>query len=378
MSSTLPVPVADPRVEARNGVIATDAQASTGPEPDARLRGRDASAPWRIPLLGWKDIFWRTYRAIGRDRLPSLAGGVTFFLLLAIFPALAAFVSVYGFFLDLGRVERQLTQLAAILPREAVGLIGDQMVRLANRPSSTLGAAFVGSTLASLWSANAGMKALFDGLNVAYGETEKRPYLQRTLITYAGTLSTVVFLVAVTTMTVAAPIFLRALGLHYLRLWWAPLRWLIVYLIAAQAFTLVYRFGPSRASARWRWVYCGGAFAALVWLVGSLGFSTYIDTFSALGVTYGSLGAMVALMLWLWFSLMVVLAGAVLNAEIEHQTAHDTTTGKPEPLGARGAAMADTIGHAFTTSPREARDWLIAFAQRQVGHLMRYLGLGGR
>ena len=342
---------------------------------EVRRRGRDASAPWLIPLLGWKDIFWRTWRAVGRYRLPSLAGGVTFFLLLALFPALAAFVSVYGYFLDLGRVERQLVQLAAILPREAVGLIGDQMVRLASRPHSTLGAAFVGSTLASVWSANAGMKSLFDGLNVAYGETEKRPYLPRTLITYAATLSTVFFLVGVIAMTVAAPVFLHALGFHYPRLWWAPLRWLIVYLIAAQAFTLLYRFGPSRSPARWRWVYCGGALAALIWMVGSLAFSTYIDGVSALGVTYGSLGAMVALMLWLWFSLMVVLIGAVLNAEIEHQTAHDTTTGEPEPLGARGAAMADTVGHAFSTSPREALDWLIAFLLRQVGHVARALKL---
>jgi membrane protein len=296
---------------------------------------------------------------------------VTFFLLLAIFPALAAFVSVYGLFLDLGRVERQLDQMAAILPREAVGLIGGQMVRLANRPGSTLGAAFVGSTLASIWSANAGMKALFDGLNVAYGETEKRPFLHRTLVSYAATLSVVVFLVVVVAMTVAAPIALHAFGLHGLRLWWAPLRWLIVYVIAALAFTLIYRFGPSRAPARWRWVYCGGALAALVWLVGSLVFSTYIDTFTALGVTYGSLGAMVALMLWLWFSLMVVLIGAVLNAEIEHQTAHDTTTGEPEPLGQRGATVADTIGGAFTTSFREAGEWLWAFLRRQVASLAR-------
>jgi membrane protein len=245
------------------------------------------------------------------------------------------------------------------------------MVRLANRPGSTLGAAFVGSTLASIWSANAGMKALFDGLNVAYGETEKRPFLHRTLVSYAATLSVVVFLVVVVAMTVAAPIALHAFGLHGLRLWWAPLRWLIVYVIAALAFTLIYRFGPSRAPARWRWVYCGGALAALVWLVGSLVFSTYIDTFTALGVTYGSLGAMVALMLWLWFSLMVVLIGAVLNAEIEHQTAHDTTTGEPEPLGQRGATVADTIGGAFTTSFREAGEWLWAFLRRQVASLAR-------
>ncbi len=311
---------------------------------------------------------------MGRDRLPALAGGVTFFLLLAIFPALAAFVSVYGLFLDVGRVERQLDQLAAILPREAVGLIGDQMVRLANRPGTTLGAAFLGSTLASIWSANAGMKALFDGLNVAYGETEKRPYLQRTLISYAATLVVVVFLVVVVGMTVAAPVALHALGLHGLRLWWAPLRWLIVYGVAASAFTLIYRFGPSRSPARWRWIYGGGAVAALVWLVGSLVFSTYVDNVRALGVAYGSLGAVVALMLWIWFSAMVVLVGAVLNAEIEHQTERDTTTGEPEPLGRRGAAVADTVGFAFTTSFREAGAWLLAFALRQVDHLARVVG----
>ncbi len=298
---------------------------------------------------------------------------MTFFLLLAIFPALAAFVSVYGLYLDLGRVERQLEQLSAILPREAVGLIGDQLVRLAGRPHTTLGAAFAGSTLASVWSANAGMKSLFDGLNVAYGETEKRPYPQRTLVTYVATLSVVSFLVAVTAMTIAAPIALHALGLHYLRLWWAPLRWLIVYLIAAEAFTLIYRFGPSRAPARWRWVYCGGAAAALVWLVGSLAFSTYVDGFTALGVTYGSLGAVVALMLWLWFSVMVLLVGAVFNAEIEHQTALDTTTGEPLPIGQRGAVMADTVGKAFTTSPREARDWARGFLGRQVGYVVAFV-----
>jgi membrane protein len=180
----MPRPSSSSTVDAtRSGPPNLATQGASSREAGGRARGRDAAAPWRIPLLGWKDIAWRTYRAIGRDRLPALSGGVTFFLLLAVFPALAAFVSVYGLFLDLGRVERQLDELAAILPREAVGLIGDQMVRLASRPGSTLGAAFAGSTLASIWSANAGMKALFDGLNVAYGETEKRPYLRRTLVT---------------------------------------------------------------------------------------------------------------------------------------------------------------------------------------------------
>jgi membrane protein len=332
-------------------------------------RGRNADAPWAIPLLGWKDIAWRTWGGVGRHRLPSLAGGVTFYLLLATFPAVAAFVSVYGLFSDVDSVGRQLGQMAAVLPRDAVSVLGQEMVRLATQRHATLGAAFVVSTLISVWSANAGMKSLFDGLNVAYNETEKRPYLHRTIITYFATLLALVFLVVTTTLTVAAPVFLHAVGLHRLHLWWSPLRWLGVYLIAATAFTLVYRHGPSRAPARWRWVFCGGAAAAFLWMAGSLGFSWYLNNFTHFGVTYGSLGAIIGLMLWIWFSLMVVLIGAELNAEIEHQTARDTTTGTPLPLGQRGARMADRAGPAFTISPRQARDIAIGFVKRQAGYV---------
>ncbi len=344
------------------------------PTDAGRARGREATAPWRIPLLGWKDIVWRTYRAWQKHRLPSVAGGVAFFLLLAIFPALAAFVSIYGLFSDVESVTRELERLAVIFPREAVGLIGDELITLSGRPHTTLGAAFALSVLASVWSANAGMKSLFDGLNVAYGETEKRPYLRRTLITYAATLGALALLTVTTSLTVAAPAVLHALGFHGLRLWWAPLRWLILYLVAAQAFTLAYRVGPSREPARWRWVYCGGAAAALIWLIGCIAFSLYIDSFTRLGATYGSLGAVIALMLWLWFTMMVVLIGAELSAQIEHQTALDTTTGEPLPLGARGAAMADEVGKPFTTSAREAWEWLLAFLGRQVAYVARALG----
>src|SRR5471030_2926362 len=184
------------------------------------------------------------------------------------------------------------------------------------------------------------MKSLFYGLNISYNETEKRPYMRRTLITYAATLGALAFLTAVSAITVAAPLFFHDLGLHYLRYWWLPLRWLAVYLMAGSVFTLLYRFGPSRADARWRWVFCGGFAAALFWMAGSLGFSWYVNNFTHFGVTYGSLGAMIAFMLWVWVSVMVVLIGAELNAEIEHQTAHDTTDGPPLPIGQRGAVMA--------------------------------------
>jgi membrane protein len=337
-------------------------------------RGRAARFPWAIPPLGWKDILWRTWRQAGRHRLGAVAGSVAFYLLLATFPAMAAFVSVYGLFMDINGVEQQLEQLSRVFPRAVVDLLGEEMVRLASQRQETLSAALAGSALASVWSANAGMKALFDGLNVTYGEVEKRPYLRRTVVTYAATLSALVFLTAVTALTVAAPVFLHALGLHRLQLWFAPLRWLILYLMAAGGFAMIYRLGPSRWPPRWRWVVLGGALAALAWMLGSLAFSTYLASSTHFGATYGSLGAVIGFMLWVWLTVQVILWGAELNAAVEHQTTQDTTIGPETPLGGRGAVVADTVGSAFTVSPREARDFL----GRQVGHVANFLGGLGR
>jgi membrane protein len=336
-------------------------------------RGRCARSPFAIPPLGWKDIFWRTYREMGRDRLPALSGAITYYLLLATFPALAAFISLYGLFADVGTVERQLTHLSTILPRDAVTLIGGQMLRLAARRHATLSVAFVISTLLSIWSANAGMKALYDALNITYDESEKRDYVRRSLITYAATFAGLVFMGLVVSVLIAAPVFFHEIGLRRFGVWWGPMRWLTVFLIASGAFTLLYRYGPSRRHARWQWVAPGGVLAAVVWLAVSLAFSWYVNNVANLGVTYGSLGALIAYMLWMWFSAMVVLTGAELNSEIEHQTAIDTTIGQVEPIGERGAVMADTVGKAFTVSPREAAHISVSFARRQVGYVRSFV-----
>jgi membrane protein len=338
-------------------------------------RGRDARAPWNIPPLGWKDILWRTYLEMGKARLAALAGGVTFYLLLATFPAIAAFVSVFGLYSNVDSVERQLGQLSAIFPQDAMTLIGGEMLRLASQQHATLSAAFAVSTLLAVWSANAGMKSLFDGINVAYDQPERRDYFHRTSITYFATLTGLIFVAGASALAVAAPAVLHRLGSDDLDFW--TFRWLALYLATAAALSLLYRYGPSRvhARAKWRWVVPGGAAAAFMWMIGSLGFSWYIDNFTHFGVTYGSLGAMVGLMLWVWFSAMVVLVGAELNAEIEHQTACDTTTGPSAPLGERGAVVADTVGKAFTVSPTEARHIVRDFLARQVATVA---GLAGR
>ena len=340
-------------------------------------RGRCARWPWMIPLLGWKDILWRTYREMGRDRLPALAGGITFYVMLATFPALAAFVSLYGLFSDVATAERQVAHMSAFLPREAVTLITSQMVRLSSQRHATLSTAFVISTLLSVWSANAGMKALVDGLNVTFDELEKRDYVRRSLFTYIVTLSALIFLALVASVILAAPVLFHNLHVRS-GLWWAPVRWLLVFVIAAGAFSLLYRHGPSRIHAKWRWVAFGGVLAAFVWMAVSLSFSWYVNHSAHFGVAYGSLSAIIAYMLWIWDSAMVVLVGAELNAEVEHQTAVDTTTGRTKPMGERGAVMADTVGKAFTTSPREAVHWWACFAGRQVGYVAGFCRRIGR
>lgn len=331
-------------------------------------RGRMADAPHRIPWRGWKDVIWRTYREITHDRLTVVAGSVTFYTLLAIFPALGVFVSLYGLIADVAAVEGQLAQLSLVFPSQVVRLVGDQMMRLATERGANLSVAFVVSLLLSIWTANAGMKSLFDGLNIAYDEVEKRNYFYRTALTYAFTFAFLLFLTLVLALLVAIPIALKAMGLR--TGWLFGFRWLALFFVVAGAFAIAYRYGPCRARARWRWVAWGAVAAALFWMGGSVAFSWYLNNVAHLQVTYGSLGAVIGFMLWVWFSVLVVLMGAELNAEIEHQTAVDTTSGPPRAMGERGAAMADTVGLRFIGVRKGAR-LLMRDTRRQVGNLVR-------
>jgi membrane protein len=310
-------------------------------------RGRAARHPHFIPWRGWRDILWRTGREVSVDRLPAVAGGVTFYTLLAIFPAIGAFVSLYGLFADVGAVEKQLQEMSNVFPASVVQIVGEQMLRLASQEQTKLGVAFVVSLLLSIWSANASMKALFDGLNIAYDEDEKRHFVTKTALTYAFTFSALVYAAILAGVLIAAPIAFKALGLGAIAGIWGPLRWLTVLAVTALAFAMLYRFAPCRARPRWRWVIWGAVLGAAAWLLGSLGFSLYVNTLAHYDATYGPLGAVIAFMVWMWFSIMTVLVGAELNAEIEHQTAIDSTTGPEMPMGQRGAAMADTVGLAF-------------------------------
>lgn len=330
-------------------------------------RGRVAPGPHAIPWRGWKDILWRTGREAAQDRITIVAASVTFFTLLAIFPALGVFVSLYGLIADVALVKEQLGQLSAVFPPEAVRLLGEQMMRLAESHTGSLSAAFVISLLFSLWSASAGMRSLFDGLNIVYDETESRNFFLRSALAYLFTLALLTFLVLVSGILVAAPIVLDALGLR--ERWMIAARWPLVYAVAAGSFLIAYRFGPSRTRARWRWLVPGALAAAFFWLAGSAAFSWYVNNLARLDVTYGSLGAVIAFMLWVWLSAVIVLMGAELNAEMEHQTALDSTVGPPKPMGERGAAMADTVGLRFV-GLRQGAGMLWGMLRRQGRRLL--------
>jgi membrane protein len=310
-------------------------------------RGREANTPGEIPTRGWKDILWRVLWAIPEDRILSTSGGVAFFALLAVFPAIATIVSLYGLFADASTIGGHLSLLAGILPGGVLELIGEQITLITTQGNDTLGIAFVIGFLVALWSANSGVAALFDAINVVYGEKEKRSLLRFYATTFLLTLGMIGFVVLAISAVVITPVVLTFMGfVTQAERLLAILRWPVLLVAVGVWLSVIYRYGPSRQDAKWRWVTWGSALAAVLWLLASMLFSWYVANFDSYNKTYGSLGAGVGFMVWIWLSVVVVLLGAVLNAETEHQTARDSTDGPPKPLGRRGANMADHVGAA--------------------------------
>lgn len=312
-----------------------------------RGRGRTAKHPRHIPWLGWKDIFYRVRDETLRDRIGTIAAGTTFFILLALFPALAALVSLYGLIADPATIGTHLDIMRGYVPAAMIDLIGGELQRLVSKRESTLGFGFVSGVLLALWSANSGMKALFEALNVAYGETEKRGFFRLLLISFCFTLGGIVFFLLALNAIIGIPLVVKFLRLGPLGdALLTVLPALLMCALAIFGLAMLYRFGPSRTMPKWRWITPGSVASALIWLAGSTLFSWYVATWSDYSATYGSLGAIVGVMMWIYLSMWIILVGAELNAEIEHQTAKDTTVGPEKPLGTRGAAMADDVGEA--------------------------------
>jgi membrane protein len=319
--------------------------AASSPTEDGR--GRSADRPSEIPWPGWKDILLRVYRRMTRDRLLLIAAGVTFYLILAIFPGISALVSIYGLFFDPKTMAGNLDLVARVAPGGAIDVLREQLTRLGEQSSATLGISFFVSLAIALWSATSGVKAIFDGLNVAYEEAEKRSFVNLTIVALMFTAGLIGFVLILLAAVVALPVVLNHFPLAGLTdILLKIARWPLLLVLVAVALSTFYRYGPSRAEPRWRWITWGSASATALWIVASILFSWYVANFGSYNKTYGSLGAIVGFMTWVWLSIIVILLGAQLNAEMEHQTAQPSTAGPAKPLGSRGAKMADTVGPA--------------------------------
>src|SRR3984957_14694889 len=314
---------------------------------ESKDHGRFASSPSEIPAKGGKDILLRVYSNVGDHRILALAAGMTYYSLLAIFPALAALVAIYGLFSDAGTIAKHLDEMSGFVPAGAIDVAREQLTRVASKGNQTLGLTFIIGLAVSLWSANAAMKSLFDTLNIVHAEKEKRGFLKLNSMSLAFTFAAIAFVLAALSAVVVIPVVLTYLWLsNFADLVVSIARWPAMFLVVALALAFVYRFGPSREAPRWRWITWGSVAAAILWLGASALFSWYAANFGKFNETYGSLGGAIGFMTWLWISAIAILLGAELNAEMEHQTARDTTTGARKRIGVRGARMADTVGPA--------------------------------
>lgn len=315
--------------------------------PRRRRRGRSATTPWQLSRLGWRDIGWRVWDQFSKNNVSIVSAGVAFYGLLAIFPILAALVSIYGLLLNPADVESQLTFLEDMLPVGAWTILKNQLHFLASQSGATLSISAAIGFLLALWSARMGTGALMTALNIVYKEEEKRSLIRTYITALLLTLGGILFSVAALSLLVVLPALLSYIdaGLGAATQdFLIVLRWPLLAVGTMFVLTILYRFGPSRRAARWEWLSIGAVVATLLWMLVSWGFSFYVAHFGSYNETYGSLGAVVILMLWFWLTAMTVLIGAELNAEMEHQTKMDTTTGRPKPMGKRNAYMADNLG----------------------------------
>jgi membrane protein len=310
-------------------------------------RGRRAASPFGIPWKGWKDIFCRTVNQASEDRLLAIAAGLVFFGLLALFPAITALVSCYGLIAKADTIRDNLSFVASVVPAEAYSIVQDQVARVVSKGGGKLGFGFAFGLGMALWSANAGMKALIDALNVVYEEEEKRGFVRLNLVSLGFTVGVIAAMLVAVGAVVVTPLVLTHLGLNAMTETIVRFaRWPALMLGMLLGLAVLYRHGPSRREAKWEWLSIGAVLATSAWFGGSALLSWYFANFANYDATYGSLGAAIGTMVWMWMSATVILLGGELNAEIEHQTARDTTVGAEKPLGARGATMADTVGAA--------------------------------
>lgn len=315
---------------------------------DKAASDHQTTSPWRFSRAAWIEILKRSWREASDDSIGLVAAGVAFYGFLALVPLMGAMVLSYGLIADPATIAGHVQQLTATLPQDAASLIGDQLRNVVETSGSKKGLGLVVALLLALFGARNGAGAVVTALNIAYDEEEKRGFIRLNFLALAITLGAIIVaLLAVGAITALGTLgeLLPTAG-DAVVIGGKILSYMLLTLGGAAGAATLYRYGPDRDRARWTWLTPGSLFAALTWIVLTLGFGVYVANFGNYNATYGSLGAVVVLLTWLYLSAYVLLLGAELNAECEHQTASDTTVGPSEPIGQRGALVADTVAES--------------------------------
>jgi membrane protein len=308
------------------------------------LPGIHAEKPTQIPWRGWKQILKRAWAENKADNMPIIGGGVAFFGFLAIFPALIALISIYGLVASPQSVAKQVESFSSQLPSSAADLIKTQLTSIVDNSGSALSLGLAVSILAALWSASGGVGNLITAVNIAYDEVETRNFVKLKLTSLALTLGAILFVIVTVGLLAVVPAVIQALPLGVVGTILAQIaRWVLLLAVFAGSLAVLYRIAPDRDAPRFRWVSLGAVIVTVIWAVVSLGFALYVNKFGSYDKTYGTIAGVIVLMLWLYLTCYLVLLGAEINAEAEHQTAQDTTEGEPQPMGSRDAEMADTL-----------------------------------
>ena len=323
-------------------------------------KGHEAGSPAQMPTPAWKDIVARTYKRIWDDNVGLVAAGVAFYGFFALLSLLGLIVLSYGFAADPFTVIQHMSALTAVLPTDVAFIIGDQLMTAVQASQKTKGLGILLAFLVATYGGTNGSASVVTALNIAYEEKEKRSLLRFYLIAVAMTLGALVVALMALAAT-AALAYLQHLAPRApgeLVIAGKVLGYVVLALFAAGIASILYRFGPSREDARWKWITPGSTFAAVTWLLLTWAFGIYVSRFTNYHATYGSLGAVVALLTWMYLSAYAFIVGAELNSEIEHQTAIDSTTGSPKIMGERGAWAADNVATDDTVQdrPEEKRE----------------------
>jgi membrane protein len=346
-----PHPVDPASIHGRNG--RGSGTGRQGGDP-GRPPGGWAEKPTEIPPRGWWQILRRAFAEGSKDNLSMLAGGVAFFGFLAIFPALIALVSLYGLVADPAEAAGTLQSLTSGLPESARPLVAEQLQSVVTGSSGGLTTGLIISSLAALFSASSGTQNLMAAINIAYDETESRGAVKLRLLALGLTIAAILFIIVAIALVAVAPILLDRFGPTGQFLG-QVIRWVLLTVIVVVGLAALYRTAPDRDAPRFRWVTLGSVVATVLWVVGSVVFSLYVDNFGSYNKTYGALAGVIVLMLWMYLTSYIVLLGAEINSESEYQTAQDTTKGPPQPMGTRGAAKADDAANrGIDTAPARA------------------------